>query len=154
MTGRPSLNENAPEGTCPACGGALRFDPLLVGDTVGGLTLRGWDVCTACGKGWHAGRRAVTHEQWKLAGGGLSVDAGHARIRLDGGDHGVKVRLAARIATLPALEELRDLVAVLVEDQRGFPGAQEKLARLLERSRPAANAAPAQGDLFAGGDAA
>lgn len=122
---------------CPDCGGALRFDPLLVGDTCGRLTLRGWNVCDGCGKAWHAGRRAVAHERWRVADSGLSVETGHVRIRFDG-DHTTKAKLAARLAMLPALEELRDLVDVLVADPRGLRGAHAKLVEVLERCRPAA----------------
>lgn len=91
------------EGVLPGCGGDLRFDPDVVGNTCGGLTLRGWDVCTKCGSQWLARKGAVPYDAaWKLASGGRSVETGDGRIRVDGcSDTGA---LMARIAKLPELE--------------------------------------------------
>lgn len=86
---------------CHACGGPLTFDPTKVGDTVGGLTLRGWLMC-ACGKGWLT-RRAVPAERWRVSSGGRSVETGDGRIRVDGG--GNVSSMVARLVRLPDLEE-------------------------------------------------
>jgi len=89
---------------CPDCGGDLKFDPNLVGDTCGGLTLRGWMACQKCGKAWLApkGMATVYDGAWKLAKGGRSVETGNGRIRVDGGSN--VEALMARIVKLPELE--------------------------------------------------
>lgn len=88
---------------CPECSGPVTFDAHLVGDTAGGLARRGWDWCAACERYWlsPAGCEA---ERWRVAGSGLSVDAGRVRIRLEGGSEEDRRALAARIARLPELE--------------------------------------------------
>lgn len=89
---------------CADCGGDLEFDPDLVGDTVGGLTLRGWMVCKQCSKAWLApkGMAVVYEGSWKLASGGRSVETGNGRIRVDGCSD--VEALMARIVKLPDLE--------------------------------------------------
>lgn len=84
------------------CGGDLKFDPDLVGNTCGGLTRIGWNVCVKCGKGWYSSKGTVHEGKWKLAGGGRSVETGVGRIRVDGAKDAEK--LMARIAKLPELE--------------------------------------------------
>jgi len=86
---------------CLQCGGELVFDPDLVGDTVGGLTRIGWDVCKACGRAWLS-KQGMSFEKWKLAGGGRSVETGVGRIRVDGAQDAKA--LMARIVKLPELE--------------------------------------------------
>jgi hypothetical protein len=93
-------NEDGDVTACD-CGGELRFDPDLIGDTCGGLTRIGWNVCVKCGKGWLA-KQGKSHEKWKLAGGGRSVETGIGRIRVDGAVDAEK--LMCRIAQLPDLE--------------------------------------------------
>lgn len=100
---------------CFECKAELVFDAACIGTTVGGLTRRGWLVCTGCARGWLS-RRGVVHEEWKIAKGGRSVETGDGRIRVDGGD---AVALCARIVQLPALEaEVAELRAKLA----GEPG--------------------------------
>lgn len=88
---------------CPAdgCGHPLVFDPDRVGDTVGGLTRRGWLVCKSCGAGWLSDR-GHTVEHWRLANSGRSIETSVGRIRVDGG-HDPEA-LCKRLVRLPELE--------------------------------------------------
>lgn len=88
---------------CPAdgCGAPLVFDPDMVGDTVGGMTRRGWLACKACGKAWIT-RRGREVENWRVASSGRSVETSVGRIRVDGGHD--PAALCARIVKLPDLE--------------------------------------------------
>lgn len=118
--------------TCIRCDGPVVFDPVCVGDTCGGVTLRGWDHCAACGK-WQLSRRAVPHEVWRVAGSGRSVETGEARIRVDGG--GLPELLCARLVMLPRLEEALDAIAAgAVADPRALA------AQLVEERRTAREA--------------
>lgn len=104
---KPEPEEPFDHDKCPGakgdCGGELRFDPDIVGETCGGLTLRGWDVCTKCGSTWIARKGAVPYDaKWKLASGGRSVETGDGRIRVDGCSN--TEALMVRIARLPELE--------------------------------------------------
>lgn len=90
---------------CETCGGVLRFEPDFVGETAGGLVLRGWNYCETCDD-YQLSRRGVPHEQWRLARGGISVDTGALRIRVEGDDVEAKRELTARIVRLPELERL------------------------------------------------
>lgn len=99
-----SLHENGEIAECIGCGAAIgpeQWDPDSEGTTCGGLRVRGGFVCP-CGKSY-IGRGSKTAEQWKLAGGGRSVETGIGRIRVDGGD---AVELMKRIVRLPELEKL------------------------------------------------
>lgn len=89
---------------CPDCSTVLQFDADLVGETCGGNSLRGWDVCTnkLCAKAWISEMAMPAEGEWKLAGGGRSIETGEGRIRVDGGDNVEK--LMARILRLPGLE--------------------------------------------------
>lgn len=92
---------------CPSCGAALVWDADKVGETCGGLELRGWWRCDPCGGWWlatNAERRelvAGAGEAWVLTRGGRSVDAGGVRLRAEGGD---AVALMRRVVVLPELE--------------------------------------------------
>jgi hypothetical protein len=72
------------------CGGELKFDPNLVGDTCGGLTRKGWLVCVKCGRGWYSdrgtsytaigsSRKAV--DPWKQVTGGSASTVPRIRKR-------------------------------------------------------------------------
>lgn len=104
----PEVDRSGPDFDPPTgcladgCGGALKFDPLLEGETVGGLVLVGWMVCSTCGKEWHARRLAKTADSWRLVSSGRSVDADGTRIRAESG--GDVKRTMARIARVPDLE--------------------------------------------------
>lgn len=102
--GHELLRSAAAPRFCPDCSAMLKFDPTIVGDTVGGLTLRGWDVCMSvlCGKAWLSERAIPAAGEWKLASGGRSVETGQGRIRVDGGTD--VETLMARILKLPELE--------------------------------------------------
>jgi len=96
-------HDKCPGASMAGCGGDLRFDPDIVGDTCGGLTLRGWDVCTKCGQQWLARKGSVPYDAaWKLASGGRSVETGDGRIRVDGCSN--TGALMERILRLPELE--------------------------------------------------
>lgn len=87
---------------CPHCNGVLVFDPDLVGDTCGGLTRIGWDICQNCGRAWLSDQ-GVSHEgAWRLASGSRSVETGVGRIRVDGAKD--TRALMERVAKLPDLE--------------------------------------------------
>lgn len=86
------------------CGGELRFDPSVIGNTCGGLTLRGWDVCVACGEMWLNSDRAEPAEDWTLAKGGRSVNVGPFRLRCEASTGLDVERLMARVVRLPELE--------------------------------------------------
>lgn len=118
--------------TCIRCERPVVFDPVCVGDTCGGMTLRGWDRCDAC-NAWQLSRRAVPHEVWRVAGSGRSVETGEARIRIEGG--GLPELLCARLVTLPRLEEVLDAIAAgAVADPRALA------AQLVEERRAAREA--------------
>lgn len=117
---------------CIHCGGPVAFDPVCVGDTCGGVTLRGWDRCEACDR-WQLSRLAVPHERWKVAGSGRSVETGEARIRIEGG--GLPELLCARLVMLPRLEEALDAIAAgAVADPKALA------AQLVEERRAAREA--------------
>lgn len=117
---------------CIRCEGPVAFDPVCVGDTCGGVTLRGWDHCAACGT-WQLSRRAVPHEVWRVAGSGRSVETGEARIRVEGG--GLPELLCARLVMLPRLEEALDAIASgAVSDPKALA------AQLVEERRAAREA--------------
>lgn len=128
---------------CIHCEGPVVFDPVKVGDTCGGVTLRGWDRCDACDT-WQLSRRAVPHERWRVASSGRSVETGEVRIRVEGG--GLPELLCARLAMLPRLEEALDaiasgavsdpkaLAAQLVEERRA---AREAVLAALAPAEPA-----------------
>lgn len=112
---------------CPECGGTLRFDPLLEGETVGGLARAGWLVCVGedgvnhgCGKAWLS-RRGVSAEAWRLAKGGRSIDAGGTRIRCEAAPNAE--RLMARIARLPELERALRAIAAGAPDPAAVANA-------------------------------
>lgn len=94
----------ADDRACPDCKVSLVFDPDLVGETCGGLTLRGWDVCPKCSTAWLApkGMAVVYEGTWKLSSGSRSVETGNGRIRVDGCSNAEA--LMKRIVDLPALE--------------------------------------------------
>jgi len=93
--------EPIPERTHCECGGPFRFDPLIEGETCGGLHRIGWLICDACGE-TSVTKRGVTAGGFKLAGGGRSLDADGFRVRAEG--DGDPSRLMARLARLPDLE--------------------------------------------------
>jgi len=124
-----SVDADRDDGTgeerCPSDGAPLRFMPELVGDTCGGLTLRGWNQCDHCGgvwltrKGvpWSGGR---ADGRWRLAAGGRSLDAGQHRLRVDhknkvrkaqGDERDEIVTLMARISRMPAFEAALEKIA-------------------------------------------
>jgi hypothetical protein len=81
------------------------FDPLLEGETVGGLHIVGWMRCTGCGKGWHAGRRGIVGGgKWRVTSSGRSVDADGVRLRAETSEGVDVARLMRRLARLPELE--------------------------------------------------
>ena len=91
-----------PEPTnCPDCGGLYVFDPLVEGETCGGLYRVGWLVCAGCGRTCVT-RRGFVGGPFKVAKSGRSVDADGFRLRADG--QGDPTALMARIARLPDLE--------------------------------------------------
>lgn len=87
------------------CGKPLRWDPDFEGRSCGGLALRGGNVCDTCGQAYLS-RRSRPNEEWKLAAGGLSIETGIGRIRIDSHDKEVARELIARILRLPELERL------------------------------------------------
>jgi hypothetical protein len=111
---------------CPNDGAPLRFDSSIVGQTVGGLRLRGWMHCDHCGASWVT-RRGVpdagggtSDGRWRVANGGASLDAGGIRLRAEGrGNRDEVVTTMARIARMPvleaALEELASGTATSLE---------------------------------------
>lgn len=127
--GHELLRSAAAPRFCPDCEGLLKFDPKIAGTTVGGLALRGWDVCTnlQCGKGWLSERAIPDAGEWKLASGGRSVETGHGRIRVDGGTE--VETLMARILKLPELE-------LEIARLRDYKSEQEALAKESETVPP------------------
>ena len=107
---------------CPADGAPLTFMPDLVGDTCGGLTLRGWNKCEHCGGIWLT-RRGIPHAggrsdgRWRLASGGRSLDVGGMRLRVDGRGTGATksgsetISLMARISRMPVFEAALERIA-------------------------------------------
>lgn len=102
---------------CPADGAPTTFDPELVGDTCGGLTLRGWDRCGHCGGIW-VSRRGVPWRggvggdgRWRIASSGRSLDADGTRLRAEGRKTDGVATLMARIARLPAFEIALEQIA-------------------------------------------
>jgi hypothetical protein len=85
------------------CGGALAFDPLREGVTLGGLHLVGALVCGTCGSELLS-RLSRPGGGWKLATSGRSIDAGGIRLRAEGAGGFDTPAVMARIARLPDLE--------------------------------------------------
>lgn len=84
-----------------SCGALFIFDPLLEGETCGGLRRIGWLTCSAsCGQTC-VSKRGTTAGAWKLAASGRSIDVGGSRLRAEGGD---AAAVLARIVRLPELE--------------------------------------------------
>lgn len=112
---------------CYDCGGELVFDPEVRGYTCGGLALKGWDVCSKCGKCWLARHGAEECEMpWRLASGDRSVDTGHHRISTRGvGAVDDVVALMHRIVRLPELE------AALADIAQGEGASAERARRAL-----------------------
>lgn len=104
---------------CGECGGGLTFDPDKIGETVGGLRLKGWKVCSHCGMFWLSRRGIPTHEvsdgtagTWKIAHGCRSLDVGGLRVRTDGKALPQQVKqLIARISRVPAFEAALERLA-------------------------------------------
>lgn len=114
---------------------ALRWDPELVGDTAGGLQLRGWYVCRVCGAttlSKHRSRPVGSSAAFKISKGGRSLDCGGVRLRAESAP-GV-VELMTRIARLPDLETAIAAIAgamadLEIDDQTRL----ERITRALER---------------------
>ena len=107
------------------CGGALAFDATVEGETVGGLHLIGWDVCTECRKAWLSRRGVPGGGKWAVASSGRSVVADSVKLRAEAGQ-GDPRRLLERIARLPSLE------AALREIARGAADPAAVARRALE----------------------
>lgn len=103
----PSATDREPDPIACECGGALVFDPLREGDTVGGLHLIGALVCQRCPKATIS-RHSRPAGAWKLATSGRSIDADGIRLRAEGGD---ATAVMARIAKLPDLERALRAIA-------------------------------------------
>lgn len=103
---------------CPNDGARLRFDPTIVGTTVGGLRLRGWMHCDHCSASWVT-RRGVpdtgggtSDGRWRVANGGRSLDAGGIRLRAEGKPEADElVTLMGRISRVPAFEAALERIA-------------------------------------------
>jgi hypothetical protein len=98
--------------TCEAtgCGGALTFDPAIVGSTCGGNVLAGWLVCDRCG-GIFLTLRATPIASWRVTSSGRAIDVGGGcRLRADGGGAAVPA-VMSRIARLPDLERALRAIA-------------------------------------------
>lgn len=105
---------------CPADGAPVHFDANLIGQTCGGLTLRGWNRCKHCGGVWLT-RRAIPHAggdtdgNWTISGGGRSLNAGSVRLRPEAGSTMAEVRMVIiRASRMPAFE--RALAAIAADD--------------------------------------
>lgn len=104
---------------CHECGGPVAFDAEKLGETVGGLRLKGWNYCTHCQVFWISRRGIPTHEvgdgddgRWRIAGGGRSLDIGGIRLRPDGKGSPQQVKqLMARLSRLPAFEHVLEAIA-------------------------------------------
>lgn len=87
----------------------LVFRPDEVGQTCGGLWLRGWDQCPACGRFWLAergARQAYDAGPWQVPASGRSITCGSIKLRPEaGGAPAAELRaLLERIAMLPHYE--------------------------------------------------
>jgi hypothetical protein len=119
------VNNACNDPACPVppdcCKQPMVWDPNATGETVGGLSLKGWWKCQQCGKGSLGPKgwpKVWTDAHWRLAKGGGSVETGNGRIRLEGVDgHDAKLELCARIVRLPDLERLAESVTDLLEDE-------------------------------------
>jgi hypothetical protein len=101
---------------CPADGAPVRFDANMIGQTCGGLTLRGWNICDHCG-GVFVTRRGIPHAggdssgAWSLSAGGRSLNAGSVRLRAEAGPSSDEIRMVmARASRMPGFE--RALAAI------------------------------------------
>lgn len=108
-------NKETGEERCPSDGAPVRFDISIAGPTVGGLFLRGWNVCDHCGGIWLTrkatpGEGGASDGVWKLAKSGRSLDAGPFRLRVEGKSDDT-VTLMARIARMPAFESALEKIA-------------------------------------------
>lgn len=113
------------EPSCPECGATLVFHADVVGETCGGLALRGWMWCEACAKHWLAPKGMATivegiasGDEWTLAKGGRSLNCGGVRIRAEGKTNTSSGALMARIQRLPFLEAV--LADPLVDVALGY----------------------------------
>lgn len=102
------------------CGTPMTWDPLREGLSGGGLHLVGWWVCAACDSALLC-RSSRPAEHWKLAGGGRSVEAGIARIRVEKCDD--PKGLMARIVRLPDYERALRAIVSGVENARDLAAA-------------------------------
>jgi hypothetical protein len=123
------------------CGGELRFDPDIIGETCGGLMLRGWNVCQKCGRAWITKKATSYDGDWKLAGGGRSVETGNGRIRVDGCSD--VDALMQRIVKLPDLElevaqlrKYRDEQEALLKESETVPPLDPEAAPITPRGEP------------------
>jgi len=102
------------------CGAIKTFDPVMRGETCGGLQLVGWAVC-ACGATPTITKRARPADalEWKLAKGGRSLTAGAIKVRAEAGNGRDIEAVMARIVRVPELEiELEELREMLREARK------------------------------------
>ncbi|HEX7095678.1 MAG TPA: hypothetical protein VF183_07330 [Acidimicrobiales bacterium] len=127
MADDDDVDDDVAEKMCPDCGAPLRFDPDLIGETCGGVTLRGWNVCTSptCGKGWLSRLGVPAEGEWRLSTNGGSVETGSNRIRMEKRDE----MLAARIRRLPDLERALRRIAAGEDDPSKI--AAEAIAKIV-----------------------
>lgn len=121
---------------CPEDGHPVTFDPSIVGESVGGLALRGWNRCNACGGIWisrQAKPEEAKSEGWRVASSGVSLDAGAYRVRIEAGQHSRAgaMALIKRIARVPELEAVLATIASI--ENVGDPA--EALAEVIALAR-------------------
>lgn len=80
----------------------------------------------------------ILREEWRLASSGVSLDAGHIRIRLEGGrDDPDRAALAAALVEMPsAIVCLERAWAILLADKKADPPTlrvRDEIAAVLKR---------------------